>query len=398
MKYGVIIMDGAAGWPLPERNNRTCLELARKPNLDSLAREGVVGLVRTVPEGMEPSSAIACLSVLGYDPKVYYRGRSGIEARSLGIPLEKGEVTFRCNLVAVKDGRMWSYNCGDIKDTDSHPLINAVQARLGGERFRFHPGVGYRHILVIKDGKEALGADCTPPHDIPDKPIKDYLPRGPGSGILRDLMMRSQDVLKDHPVNRARQSRGEVPASMIWLFWPSAEIPDLSPFQKRFGLRAAMTSGVDLLRGLAKMAGLTVLEIDGVTAGLDNDYATQAEGALKALKDHDLVVVHVESPDESGHAGRIDDKIASIEAIDREVIGRFMSFAKKKDWRLLIMPDHPTPIAIRTHCPDPVPFVVWGEGFPASGARSYSEADGEKSGVFIEAGHTLMDRFAGGWL
>ncbi len=390
-------MDGAAGWPLSERNNRTCLDLARKPNLDSLAREGIVGLVRTVPEGMEPSSAIACLSVLGYDPKVYYRGRSGIEARSLGIPLKKDEVTFRCNLVAVKDGRMWSYSCGDIKDADSHPLINAVQAKLGSERFRFYPGVGYRHILVIKDGKEALGADCTPPHDIPDKPIKDYLPKGPGSETLRDLMMRSQDVLKDHPVNRARQSRGEVPASMVWLFWPSGEIPELSPFQKRFGLRAAMTSGVDLLRGLAKMAGLTVLEIDGVTAGLDNDYAAQAEGALKALKDHDLVVVHVESPDESGHAGMIADKIAAIEAIDREVIGRFMSFAKKKDWRLLIMPDHPTPIAIRTHCPDPVPFVVWGEGFPASGARSYTEAEGEKSGVFIEAGHTLMDRFAGGW-
>jgi len=396
MKYGVIIMDGAAGWPLPQRNNKTCLELANKPNLDSLAREGIVGLVRTVPEGMEPSSAIACLSVLGYDPKVYYGGRSGIEARSLGIPLKKGEVTFRCNLVAVKDGRMWSYSCGDIKDADSHHLIAAVQAKLGSDRFHFYPGVGYRHILVIKDGKETLAADCTPPHDIPDKPIKDFLPEGQGSEVLRDLMHRSQEVLRDHPVNKARRSQGEIPASMVWLFWPSGDIPELAPFRKRYGLRAAMTSGVDLLRGLAKMAGLTVLEIKGVTAGLDNDYAAQAEGALKALRDHDLVVVHIESPDESGHTGGIDDKIASIEAIDREVIGRFKSFAKK-DWRLLIMPDHPTPIAIRTHCPDPVPFIVWGSSFTASGARSYTEAEGKKSGVFIKAGHTLMDRFTGGW-
>lgn len=396
MKYGVIIMDGAAGWPLPQRNGMTCLELSSKPNLDSLAREGIIGLVRTVPDGMEPSSAVACLSVLGYDPKVFYGGRSGIEARSLGIPLEKGDVTFRCNLVAVRDGRMWSYSCGDIRDTDSHPLITAVQARLGNERLRFYPGVGYRHILVVKGGRDLLGASCTPPHDIPDKPIDNYLPGGPGGEVLRDLMFRSREVLEDHPVNQARRRRGEIPASMVWLFWPSGEIPELVPFQKRYGFRAAMTSGVDLLRGLAKMAGLTVLEIKGVTAGTDNDYTAQAGGALRALDDHDMVVVHIESPDESGHAGSIDDKILAIEAIDREVISRFRSFAKK-GWRLLIMPDHPTPIAIRTHCSDPVPFLVWGDGFISNGARAYSEAEGKRSGIFIEAGHTLMDRFTGGW-
>ncbi|MCX8125729.1 MAG: cofactor-independent phosphoglycerate mutase [Dehalococcoidia bacterium] len=396
MKYGVVIMDGAAGWPLPEMGNRTCLELAGKPNLDLMAREGIVGLVRTVPDGMEPSSAVACMSVLGYDPKVYYRGRSGIEARSLGIPLRDGDVTFRCNLVTVDDGRMLSYSCGDIKDVDSHPLIAAVQARLGSDHIRFYPGVGYRHILVVGDGKGLLGAECTPPHDIPGKPIKDYLPKGPGSGLLCDLMLRSQDVLRDHPVNRARRRRGELPASMIWLFWPSGEIPELTPFQRRFGLKAAMSSAVDLLRGLARMTGIKVLEIKGVTAGLDNDYAAQATGALAALSDHDMVIVHIEAPDEAGHTGRIGDKIAAIESIDREVIGRFREFAKK-DWRLLVMPDHPTPIAIRTHCPDPVPFLAWGDGFGATGAGSFTEAEGRRSQIYIQDGHTLMDRFVGVW-
>jgi 2,3-bisphosphoglycerate-independent phosphoglycerate mutase len=394
MKYGVIIMDGAAGWPLKERGGKTCLELARKPNLDLLAGKGMVGLVRTVPEGMEPSSAIACMSVLGYDPKVYYRGRSGIEAKSLGIPLGKGDVTFRCNLVTVREGRMASYSCGDIKDGDSHQLIRHVQEKLGSERFCFYPGVGYRHILVIKNGQETLQAECTPPHDIPEKPIKDYLPRGAGNGILNDLMECSQDVLRSHPVNREREERGELPATMIWLFWPSGDIPELLPFKNRFGLKAAMTSGVDLLNGLAKMAGLTVLNIKGVTAGLDNDYVAQAKGALRALQNHDLVVVHIESPDESGHAGSIGDKISSIEAIDHEVIGRFKAFAKK-EWRLLIMPDHPTPIAIRTHCPDPVPFITWGDGIKPNGALSYSEAEGKRSGLLLEAGHTIMDRFTG---
>lgn len=393
MKYCVVIMDGAAGWPLPERGNQTCLELARKPNLDRLAREGRNGLVRTVPAGMEPSSAIACMSVLGYDPKVYYGGRSGIEARSLGIPLEKGDVTFRCNLVAVKDGVMWSYGSGNIASAESHELIKAVQAGLDNDRLRFYPGVDYRHILVIKNGADAVKAACTPPHDISDKPIAGYLPKGPGSELLRDLMERSRDILRNHPVNHARRERGDIPATMIWLFWPSGEIPELPPFPQRFGIRGAMTSAVDLLNGLAGMTGLTVLKVPGATAGMDNDWAGQARAALEALKTHDLVVVHIEAPDEAGHAGSVAEKAAAIEKIDAEVIARL---AAVPDVRIMVTPDHPTPIKIKTHCDDPVPFLLWGTGFAKNGAAAYSEKDAAGTGLVIPQGHALMPLLTGG--
>jgi len=412
LKYCVIIMDGAAGWPLPARGGKTCLELARKPNLDRLAREGECGLVRTVPAGMEPSSAIACMSVLGYDPGVYYRGRSAIEARSLGIPVGKGEVTFRCNLVTVLGGVMKSYSAGNISSTESCKLITSIQGKLGNQRLRFYPGVDYRHILVIKDGGQQLQASCTPPHDIPDKPIGNYLPKGPGSELLRDLMSASEGVLSKHPVNALRVQQGRLPATMIWLFWGSGEIPELPPFEKRYGKRAAMTSAVDLLNGLAKMAGMTLLDIDGVTADLGNNYAGQAEGALDALdgrpifvqprravpllqmpEPHDLVVVHVEAPDEMGHEGNIDAKIAAIERIDKDIIARF---AARQDVRIAVMPDHPTPIELKTHCDDPVPFVLWGPGFRSNGAVAFTEAEAKKTGLVIEQGHTIMARFTGG--
>jgi 2,3-bisphosphoglycerate-independent phosphoglycerate mutase len=272
MKHAVVIIDGASGLPLPEHGGRTCLELAHTPNLDALAKEGVLGLVRTVPPGMEPSSACACMSVLGYDPKIYYRGRAAIEARSMNIPIGDGEVVFRCNLVAVRDGWMWDYSAGHISTGEARELIAALNDGLGSDSVHFYPGVSYRHICKLK-GKEALLATCTPPHDIPNKPIKDFLPRGKGSQILRDLMKRSEVVLKDHPVNVRRRSRGDIPATSIWLFWGSGKVPDMPLFKLVYGLTAAMTSGVDLLRGLAQMVGMAVLDIPGVTDGLDNDYA-----------------------------------------------------------------------------------------------------------------------------
>jgi 2,3-bisphosphoglycerate-independent phosphoglycerate mutase len=389
-------MDGASDWPLPERGDRTCLELAHTPNLDAIAREGTVGLARTVPPGMEASSACACMSVLGYDPRVYYSGRGPIEAKSMGIHLEEGEAAFRCNLVALRDGRMWSYSSGQISNSEAHALVSTLQERLGSEEIHFYPGVGYRHLCTIRGHEETLRATCTPPHDISGQPIDGFLPHGPGSELLRELMARSQEVLRDHPVNRERVSRGDIPATSIWLFWGGGPAPDLPPFKQTYGLDGAMTSGVDLLRGLAQMAGMRNLDIPGVSAGLDNDYAAQAAGAIQALGQDDLVVIHIEAPDEAAHDAAIDDKIEAIERIDREVVGRFLSWGKDS-LRLLVLPDHPTPIETRTHAPDPVPFVLWGPGLGGRGkAKAYSEAEARGSGLFVEEGHSLMVRLVSG--
>jgi 2,3-bisphosphoglycerate-independent phosphoglycerate mutase len=391
MKYCVLIIDGAAGLPLLERSGKTSLELAHIPNLDAMAREGLVGLCRTVPRGMEPSSACACMSVLGYDPRVYYRGRSAIEARSMGVTIGDGEVTFRCNLVAVRDGRMWDYSSGHISAAEAGELISALNQSLGNNNIGFYPGVSYRHILKLKGVEATLEASCTPPHDIPGRPIAEFLPRGPGSELLRDLMKRSQAVLKDHPVNARRRERGEVPATMIWLFWGSGRVPEMPPFRQVYGLRAALTSGVDLLRGLGKMMGMDILAIPGVTDGLDNDGSAQVAGALAALEDHDLVAVHVEAPDEAAHAGSADDKIAAIENIDREVVGELRAW-KGDSLRVLVMPDHPTPIAARTHSPEPVPFVLWGPGFKANGAGRFTEAEARKTNLLLDPGYSIMSR------
>jgi 2,3-bisphosphoglycerate-independent phosphoglycerate mutase len=389
MKYCVVIIDGASGRPLAERGDKTCLELARTPNLDRMAGEGNLGLVQTVPEGMEPSSACACMSILGYDPRVYYKGRSAIEAASMGIPVNEGEVVFRCNLVSVRDGKMWDYSAGHIGDREAHALIDALNKSLGNETIRFYPGVSYRHICKIKGYTETLRAICTPPHDIPNKPIAEYLPHGPGSELLRDVMARSVDVLRDNPVNKAREARGEPPATMLWLFWGSGEITKLPSFKNVYGLSAAMTSGVDLLRGLAKMAKIDNLDIPGVTDGMDNDCAAQVSGALRALDKHDLVVIHIEAPDEAAHGGHIDDKIKAIERVDREVVERILA-CEKDSLRVLAMPDHATPIEVRTHVADPVPFLLWGSGIKAVNARTFSEKEAKSAGIFIKDGYTIM--------
>jgi 2,3-bisphosphoglycerate-independent phosphoglycerate mutase len=394
MKYLVLIIDGAAGLPIPEKGNKTSLELAVTPNLDVMASQGSGGLVCTVPPGMEPSSACACMSALGYDPTVYYKGRASIEAASLGIPIGPGEVVFRCNLVTIQDGKMRDYSAGHITSAEAAQLIKALDENLGGANVRFFPGVSYRHVLKLKGHEDTLKANCTPPHDIPGRPVRDYLPQGPGSDFLRDLMARSETVLKDHPVNVERRHRGELPATGIWLFWGSGRLPPMPPFIKAYGLNAAMTSGVDLLRGLAKIVGMAVLDIPGVTDGPDNDNVAQAAGALQALATHDLVVIHIEAPDEAGHGGDIEEKVKAIEAIDVEVVGRLRRYPD--DLRVLVMPDHPTPVAVRTHTPDPVPFLIWGRGVKSDGMQRFTEAEAKNTGVFIEDGYKIMSRLIDG--
>jgi len=347
-----------------------------------MAREGVVGLARTVPTGMEASSACACMSVLGYDPRVYYRGRAAIEARSMGIDIANRDVVFRCNLVAIRDGTMWSYSSGYISTDEARELVVALNESLGSEEVRFYPGVSYRHLLKLTGHEDTLSARCTPPHDIPDKPVADFLPTGSGSEQLRDLMTRSEAVLKEHPVNVARRARGDIPATTIWLFWGSGQLPDMPAFTQLYGLDAAMTSGVDLLSGLARLVGMEVLDIAGVTDGQDNDYAAQAVGALKA-----------EAPDEAGHDAAVDDKVQAIQRIDSEVVSRLRSAGQ--DLRLLVMPDHPTPIPVRTHTADPVPFLLWGAGFKPNWAKAFSEAEAVKTGLFLEEGYNIMGKLLG---
>jgi len=389
MKYCVLIMDGAAGWPLVDHGEKTCLELAHTPNLDAMAQKGMLGLVQTVPPDMEPSSGCACMSILGYDPKVYYRGRSTIEAKSMDVTIEDGEVVFRCNLVAVYDGKMQSYSCENISTNEAEPLIAALNSRLGNNKIHFYPGVSYRHICKIKSQEDMLSATCTPPHDIPGKPIKEFMPQGPGSEFLRDLMVRSEAVLRNHPINVERSARGEIPATMIWLFWGSGQIPDMSAFKMTYGLDAAMTSGVDLLRGLAKMIEIDVLNIPCVTGDQSNDHTAQATGALESLKEHDLVFIHVEAPDEAAHAGSINGKIDAIQRIDSEIVSQLLRWDKDA-FRVLILPDHPTPIKTQTHTGEPVPFMLWGPGFVANESNRFTEAEARKTGIFLREGHRIM--------
>ncbi len=395
MKYVILIVDGAAGLPIPARENKTCLELSVTPNLDRLAKEGQLGMSATVPPGMEPSSAVACMSVMGYDPLKFYKGRAAIEATSLGILIGDDEVVFRCNFVNTEGGIMQSYCADHISTEEAIELIEALNTALGSDRVSFHPGVGYRHILKLKGHNETLKAQTTPPHDISTLPINDYLPKGEGSEILLRLIEASQEVLRSHPVNIRRQNEGSLTAQSIWLTWGSGQPPALPPFEKAYGKTAAITSGVDLLRGLGIMMSMEILDIPGVTDGQDNDCVAQTEGALEALERHDLVIIHYEAPDEAGHAGSAEQKIMAIEKADRDMVGRLAEYLGASG-RLLVMPDHPTPVELLTHTSDPVPYLLWGKDIkPGKGLR-FTENEARESGILYDPGWKLMKRFTEG--
>jgi 2,3-bisphosphoglycerate-independent phosphoglycerate mutase len=393
VKYVVIILDGAAGWPLEELGGVTTLESACTPNLDALAVRGTVGLARTVPAGTEASSAAACTSILGYDPVADRVGRGAIEAASMGIALAADEVALRLNLVVIGSGSMESYAGGHISSDESREMIAELSSALGDGTFTFHPGVAYRHILVVKGHQELLEASYTPPHDISGQSIEGRLPHGPGAELLLELMGRARAVLRTSAVNAGREARGLARVTDVWPFWPGSAPQGLMSFGELRGVRACLTSGVDLLGGLAQLTGIGRLSIPGVTDGADNDYAGQAEGALAALEQCDLVVIHVETPDEEGHAGDIAGKIAGIEAIDREVVGRVMRHAGPI--RILCMPDHPTPIAIKTHSEEPVPFVLSGEGVPYNGAAAFNEREAAGTGLVVDPGRHVMGMLLG---
>lgn len=396
MKYVVVILDGAAGWPLDELGGFTTLAAAATPRLDSLARAGRVGLALTVPAGEEPSSSAACMSILGYDPVADYVGRGAIEAASMGIALAADEVALRVNTVTIEDGVMKSYACGHIATEESNAIITDIATALDDDTFRLYPGVAYRHILVVKGHPELLELGYTPPHDISDKSVAGHLPSGPGAELLVCFMERAKPLLENSSVNRCRVADGKLPVTDLWPFWPGVAPSGMVSFAEKRGVSAAMTSGVDLLGGLAVLVGMDRLDIAGVTGGSDNDYAGQTEGALAALADHDLVIIHVESPDEEGHAGDMVAKVAAIEAIDSEVVSRVIDYASERgDVRVLAMPDHPTPIAIKTHVGEPVPFLLWGPGIEPNGAQVYSEAEAAATGLVLDPGRQVMDELLG---
>lgn len=383
-KYVVIILDGAADLPLEALGGRTPLEAAHTPNLDTLAREGMMGLVQTIPpEAEQPGSDIALLSILGYDPAKYFTGRAPLEAASIGLDLEPEEVAFRCNLVTSDGETLLNYSAGDIPTEEAQPLIELINAKLGGNTRRFFCGISYRHLLAWRAGPTELRT--TPPHDIQGQRFAPHLPQGEGEEALRQMIYDSLELLDGHEVNRRRRDENKPPANMIWL-WGQGRPPSLPAFSVRWGVAGVVIGAVDLVRGVAKYAGLAAPKVPGATGGIETDFAAKAQAALTALRNADFVLVHVEAPDEASHQGNVEKKVWAIEQIDREIVGPLRERLLDRG-RILALPDHRTPISLRTHSRHPVPFVIW----PGTGqATAFSEAEAEAAGLVVEEGHRLM--------
>ncbi|MFV1976869.1 MAG: cofactor-independent phosphoglycerate mutase [Candidatus Scalindua sp.] len=395
MKYCVIIPDGMADYKLEKLSGRTPLEAARTPNLDNISSNGILGVVNTVPKNFKPGSDIACLSVLGYDPKVYYTGRAPLESASLGIELGENDWAVRCNLITANDGILEDFSAGHISDNEAELIMSILNEQLAGGSVKFYAGKSYRNIMVY-NGDIAIEADCTPPHDIIGKSITQNLPKGKGSEILIDLMRSSYHLLEDHELNKVRVDLGDNPANMIWL-WGQGKRPSLVPFEQLYGISGAVITGVDLLRGLATYIGWNIIEVPGATAYLDTDYDAKARYAIEAIETHDLVLIHIEAPDEAGHAGDIHEKIRAIENIDKKIIGPVLGALKKyNEFRILILPDHYTPISKRTHTSDPVPFTIYGNVSGSISKLSFSESNAEQTGLRVKKGYKLMSHFIEG--
>ncbi|MDA8156660.1 MAG: cofactor-independent phosphoglycerate mutase [Actinomycetota bacterium] len=393
MKYLILIGDGMADRPLPSLGGKTPLQAARTPNMDRLAREGFAGAAVTLPKGLPNGSDVANLSILGYDPRQYYTGRAPFEAASMGIDLAPNDVAFRCNLVTI--GRnaagnqvMEDHSAGQLTSAEGKILIEALNTEVagGGCDIKFYPGVSYRNIMIWPGGK--AGAGCTPPHDILGKEIAAYMPRGEGAELISKLMDISMMMLENHPVNKERISKGKRPANSIWL-WGQGLKPGLKSFNSIYGKKGAMISAVDLTKGLAVAAGLSVINVPGATGYLDTNYKGKAEYALKALKDVDLVYVHVEAPDEASHEGKAEEKIKAIEDFDRLVVGTILE-GLQDDCRVLLMPDHATPTEVRTHTAEPVPFVIWESGKKQPGFEGGYNESITAAGKSQTEAHKLM--------
>ena len=393
MKYVVILPDGVADVPIKELGNRTPLEVAKHPNMDWIAQEGVTGWAHTIPSGFKPGSDVGCMSVFGYDPRAYYTGRAPLEAAAQGIKLGETDVAFRCNTVTVSDGVMVDYSAGHIENADSAQLIKAAHEQLGRLGVRFHAGVSYRHLAVVS-GKEYAKTKCTPPHDISGKPVELHLPIGVGSELIRKIMHESVALLKAHPVNRRRVQAGKRPATMLW-FWGQGTAAKFPAFRMQYGLRGACISAVDIVRGLGRLVGFDIIPVPGITGYFDTNYKGKGEYALAALDKYDLILVHIESTDEAGHMGDVRKKIQAIEDTDRLVVGTILEGLKRRGnpFAILIVPDHPTSTVLKTHIAAPVPFALYASDGPKGQVIAYNETAVRRADKRFEEGFELMSFF-----
>jgi 2,3-bisphosphoglycerate-independent phosphoglycerate mutase len=401
MKYVVVLCDGMADYPVPALGGKTPMMVAKKPHIDALAAKAEVGLVRTVAPGLKPGSDVANMSVLGFDPHRFYTGRSPLEAASIGIDMKDSDVSLRTNLVTLSDkGEPFAdkviedYCADDISTEEARQLIEAVQAAFGGGEYDFYTGVSYRHCLIWHGGTTELG-NMTPPHDITGKVIGPHLSTAETARPLLEMMEKSFDLLKDHPVNKARVAAGRRPANCIWL-WGEGKRPALQPFEALYGIKGGMVSAVDLLKGIANCAGMEVAEVPGATGCIDTDFEGKAKAALDLLTRNDLVYVHFEAPDECGHRNEPENKVKAIEMIDSRVLPILEEGLEQyEDYKILLLPDHPTPIVTRTHASDPVPYLLYQKSAPKTGVDTINEETAKATGIYMENGPAMMPHFLG---
>ncbi len=396
MKYLVLLCDGMADTPVPALSGKTPMEAANKPNMDALAKYAVVGLAKTVPDGMKPGSDVANLSAMGYNPADCYTGRSPLEAASIGVDLKESEYAIRCNLVTLsdeanyEDKTMVDYCSDDISTEEADELVKFLQNHLPSG-ISLYTGVSYRHCLVWDNVSEDIG-ELTPPHDISDKKVTEYLPDPEKAGVLLDLMKKSYDLLKDHPVNIERIKNGRRPANSMW-FWGQGRRAALEPFLEKNGVKGAAISAVDLIKGIGILAKMDVIEVEGATGYIDTNFDGKASACIKAFETNDLVYVHVEAPDECGHRGETENKVRAIEIIDEKILKPVKEALEKMgDYRIMILPDHPTPLAIKTHSSDPVPFMIYDSTLKVDGVETFSESNAESTGIYFDHGYTLMEQ------
>ena len=394
MKYIVVVPDGVADYPIDILGGKTPLEVADTPFMDSLAKKGVLGRVKTIPRGFTPSSDVANLSLLGYDPKIYYTGRGPLEAANLGVELEERDLAFRCNFITTAGGKLHDYSAGHITDKESKILIEHINKNLGTDNIEFFFGTSYRNLMVIRGGLD-LGLEKVKyfaPHDIMGKEISKHLPQDKNSKIILDLMERSKDILKSDEINKVRVDLGENPANMIWL-WGCGSKPTMPFFESEYNIKGAVISAVDLIKGIGRIVRLKVLDVQGATGYYDTNYLGKAEAAIKALEVCDFAFIHIEATDEAGHNQDLRMKIACLERIDKLIVGTVLNKLEGKDFRILVTPDHPTPISLRTHTDEPVPFLISGSGIEKDEFSSYSEKEAQNSSLYFDRGVDLLKYF-----
>ena len=394
MKYVIILPDGASDEPLIQLGGRTPLEVAKKPHMDWVAANGELGRVVTVPEGFTPATDVATMALFGYDPHRFYTGRAPLEAIAKDLTVRADQIIFRCNFVTLVGGRMKDFTAGHISQADADELIAALNEELRGEDCDFYAGVSYRNLMLLANALE-LDVKCAPPHDIADQSVDRHWPTGKGRERVMQIMERAAVMLKDHPANARRQAKGEAWATNIWL-WGQGRPTHLTNFESQYGVKGAVITAVDIVRGLALGMGMKLIEVPGATGYIDTDYEAKGRAALEALKEYDLVVVHVEAADEAAHLGDATEKVKAIERIDEAIVGPLLAAVRRQDdWRMLIAPDHPTTVASKGHSAIPPPYCFAGRGVAAGSNRRFTEADAHATGIFLNPGTQIISRFLG---